>query len=66
MCIGKNFARLEIKMLVCLLLRRYDVQLIEGFDKGEWLNYLREYFIMRATKPLSVTLHARHSATGSK
>jgi len=61
MCVGKNLARLEMKMLVCLLLKQYDVQTVEGFDKGEWLSSLREYFLMRATKPLSVALRARQS-----
>ena len=58
-CVGRNLARLETKMLVCLMLRRYDVQLVEGFDKGEWLSSFREYFVMRATRPLPVTLRAR-------
>jgi len=60
-CVGRNLARLETKMLVCFLVRRYDVQVVEGFDKGEWLSSYREYFVMRATKPLSVTFRARDS-----
>ena len=48
-------------MLVCLMLRRYDVQLVEGFDKAEWLSSYREFFVMRATKPLCVTFRARDS-----
>lgn len=60
-CVGRNLARLETKMLVCFLVRRYDVQVVEGFDKGGWLSSYREYFVMRATKPLSVTFRARDS-----
>ncbi|KLO15624.1 cytochrome P450 [Schizopora paradoxa] len=61
MCVAKNLARLEMKMLVSRLLRRYDVQFAGGFDKEEWMHSLRDYFVMRPTKPLNVVFYARDS-----
>ncbi|KLO05397.1 cytochrome P450 [Schizopora paradoxa] len=55
-CVARNLARLEIRMIICLLLSRFDVILAEDFDKGAWLDSFCDYFVMRATRPLRVVL----------
>lgn len=55
-CVARNLARLEIRMILCLLLSRFDVSLADGFDKGAWLDSFCDYFVMRATRPLRVIL----------
>lgn len=61
MCVAKNLARQEMKMLVCLVLTRYDVQTVEGFNKDEFLSSFREHFVMRPMIPLNVTFRPRES-----
>ncbi|KLO18216.1 high nitrogen upregulated cytochrome P450 monooxygenase 1 [Schizopora paradoxa] len=55
-CAGRNLARLEIRMIICLLLSQFEVSLAENFDKAAWLDSFCDYFVMRATKPLDVVL----------
>ena len=58
-CAGRNLARLEMKMLLCLILSRFDMSLAESFDKDAWLASFRDYFVLRPTKPLYVVLKRR-------
>ena len=58
-CVGKNLARNEIKMVVTLLLSRYDFKFADGFEKGSWEDGLGDYFIMQTERPVLVALTKR-------
>jgi len=58
-CVGRNLAKNEIKMVVALLLSRFDFKFADGFDKEVWEDSLCDYFIMHPEKPLLVTLTRR-------
>jgi len=58
-CVGRNLAKNEIKMVVALLLSRFDFRFADGFDKEAWEDSLCDYFIMHPNKHLLVTLTKR-------
>lgn len=58
-CVGRNLAKNEIKMVVALLLSRFDFRFADGFDKKVWEDSLCDYFIMHPDLPLLVTLKKR-------
>lgn len=58
-CVGRHLARLEIKMLLVLLLSKFDVEFVEGFDRKAWEDSLCDYFVMTARRRLDVILTAR-------
>jgi len=58
-CVGRHLARLEIKMLIVLLLSRFDARFVEGFSQRLWEDSLCDYFVLTARKPLDVLLTPR-------
>lgn len=58
-CVGRNLAKNEIKMVVGLLLSRFDFRFADGFDKQAWEDSLCDYFVMHPNMPLLVTLTMR-------
>ncbi|RPD53820.1 high nitrogen upregulated cytochrome P450 monooxygenase 2 [Lentinus tigrinus ALCF2SS1-6] len=49
-CVGKNLALLEIRMVVCALMQRFEMRLLEGWDAGEYERNFRAYLV--ATRPV--------------
>jgi cytochrome P450 len=45
-CVGKNLAWMEMRMLVCLMLQRYDMQFEEGYCPKLWEDDIQDYFVM--------------------
>jgi len=57
-CVGRNLARQEISMVVCLLLSRLEMRFSSGFDAAAWPQQIYDYFV--ATKgPLMVSVRKR-------
>ncbi|KAG6864469.1 hypothetical protein C0991_009303 [Blastosporella zonata] len=45
-CIGKNLAWMEMRMLMCLLMQRYEMRFEEGYDVSRWDEDMSDYFVM--------------------
>ncbi|KAG6907707.1 hypothetical protein DXG01_007725 [Tephrocybe rancida] len=45
-CVGKNLAWIEMRMLVCLLMQRYEMRFEEGYDVGNWEEGMSDYFVL--------------------
>ncbi|KAG6907279.1 hypothetical protein DXG01_009584 [Tephrocybe rancida] len=45
-CVGKNLAWMEMRMLVCLLVQRYEMRFEEGYDATRWEEDMSDYFVM--------------------
>lgn len=58
-CAGKNLALLEMRLLIALLLHRFDMQFDPTYDSALWEKDLEDWFIMKAG-PLPVMLTSRY------
>ena len=45
-CVGKNLAWMEMRMLVCLMMQKYEMRFEEGFRPEQWEHEMEDYFIM--------------------
>ena len=43
-CVGKALATVEMRMVVALLMQRFDFQFAEGYDPKEWGEQLEDHF----------------------
>ncbi|KAK7463410.1 hypothetical protein VKT23_006763 [Stygiomarasmius scandens] len=57
-CVGKNFAYLEMRMLVTKVLANFDLRLAEGFDSRKYKHGIKDFFTM-ALEPLPVIFSPR-------
>ncbi|KAJ7510436.1 cytochrome P450 [Mycena galericulata] len=46
-CAGKNLAYQEMRMVICILMTKFDMRFDEGFDVGSWEDDLCDYFIIK-------------------
>ena len=46
-CVGKNLALLEMRMIVCGIVQRFDLRFEDGWDKKLWLKDLKDVFVSR-------------------
>ena len=44
-CVGKNLAWMEMRMLVCLMMQRFEMRFEEGYQPKEWEDNMLDYFI---------------------
>ncbi len=44
-CVGRQLAKREMMMVVCLLLQRFTFTFAPGFQSGAWLNQLHDHLI---------------------
>ncbi|OSC97576.1 high nitrogen upregulated cytochrome P450 monooxygenase 2 [Trametes coccinea BRFM310] len=57
-CVGKGLAMLEMRMVLCALLQKFELRLREGWDVREYDKNFLDYFV--TTKPdVPVVLHPR-------
>ena len=57
MCVGKNLALMEMRMLVTWILSRFDLQPTEGSALEQWEATLEDWFVLtRGTLPARVTV----------
>lgn len=57
-CVGKALATVEMRMVVCALLHRFDIKLRKGWNPNEYNTAMREY-INLTTPAVPVVLKAR-------
>lgn len=59
-CAGKRLAYQEMRMVICTLMTRFDLNFEEGFDARSWEDNLCDYFITRRGKLPVVFLPRSH------
>ncbi|KAI1790041.1 cytochrome P450 [Ganoderma leucocontextum] len=57
-CVGRHLARMEMKMVMSVLIQKFDLQFAEGFDSDGWCNMIKDYLVT-SRGPLLVTLTPR-------
>ncbi|KAH8118549.1 cytochrome P450 [Phellopilus nigrolimitatus] len=57
-CAGRNLALVEMRMVVALLIQRFEMRLEDGYDPRDWDKALEDRFVMKIGK-LPVVLKAR-------
>lgn len=57
-CAGKNLALMEMRMVVALMLQRFEMRFADGYDPRKWEAGLEDYFIVMNGK-LPVVLTSR-------
>jgi cytochrome P450 len=44
-CVGKNLAYQEMRMVVCMLMQKFDMRFEDGFDVKSWEVNMQDYFL---------------------
>ena len=57
-CAGKHVALVEMRMLLCWVLRRFRFSKAPGFDYEEWEGKIQDWFVVRH-EPLMVNVSLR-------
>ena len=45
-CAGKLLATVEMRMVVALLMQRFEIRFADGYDPLQWETELKDYFVM--------------------
>ncbi|KAF8896562.1 cytochrome P450 [Infundibulicybe gibba] len=45
-CVGRNLAWIKMRMLVCLVMHKFDMRFEEGYNLMEWENNILDFFVM--------------------
>jgi len=59
-CAGKNLAYLEMRFIVCQILKRFDISFMRGWDPKEWENKVAD-FVLLERGHLWVDIKARNA-----
>ncbi|KAL5529716.1 hypothetical protein ACEPAG_5701 [Sanghuangporus baumii] len=57
-CVGKNLALLEMRMVIAMIIQRFDVKLADGYTPQQWEEELKDYYVIKVGE-LPVVLKAR-------
>lgn len=57
-CVGKNLALLEMRMVICLCMQKFEMRFAQGWDAKRWEDNLEDTFVA-SMGPLPVVLHRR-------
>ena len=58
-CAGKNLALIEMRLVVALVVHKFDLQFADGYDPARWEEELQDFFVTKLGD-LPVKLTARH------
>lgn len=58
-CAGKNLALAEMRMVLALLMQRFEIRFAQGYDPTRWEREMVDLFVMKPTE-LLVELKLRH------
>lgn len=59
-CAGRNLATIELRVVTALMIRHFDMEFAEGYDKDEWPKVIEDYYVMKVGR-LPVVLKSRAS-----
>jgi len=55
-CVGKNLALMEMRMVVCLIMQKYDMRFEDGFHPKQWEDDIHDFFItLKGRLPVVLT-----------
>ncbi|KAF7378106.1 hypothetical protein MSAN_00234800 [Mycena sanguinolenta] len=55
-CVGRNLGMLELRMVMAYIMRAFELQFSDGYDKLRWEVDLKDYFVMqKGSLPVKVT-----------
>ena len=57
-CVGKNLALAEIRVVVALLIQKFDMRFVAGYDPARWEKEMVDYMLLKLGK-LPVELRLR-------
>lgn len=57
-CVGKNLALLEMRMVICAFMQKFEMRFPDGWDRNCWKENLEDLFVTGMGK-LPVTLNLR-------
>ena len=57
-CAGKNLAQLEMRIVLCWMLRRFRLSRVPGLAYEEWERKIKDWFVMQVD-PLPVHISIR-------
>jgi len=57
-CVGKNVALSNIRMVIALLMQKFDMRFADGYDPRKWEEDMEEWFVMK-TGELPVVLSTK-------
>ncbi|KLO08951.1 high nitrogen upregulated cytochrome P450 monooxygenase 2 [Schizopora paradoxa] len=57
-CVGKNLAIVEMRMVVALLVQKFDMRFAEGYDQRKWEESIEDWLVVK-TGELPVVLSSR-------
>ncbi|KAI5124823.1 hypothetical protein M0805_005453 [Coniferiporia weirii] len=57
-CAGRNLAIHELRVVVALMMQRFDMRIEDGYDPRDWEEKLQDWFVMKIG-PLPVVLTSR-------
>lgn len=57
-CVGKALAYQQMRMVVCMLVRAFDMQFAPGYDPSQWEEDLHDFLVIETGK-LSVVVKRR-------
>lgn len=61
-CVGRQIAYRQLRYVVCLMMRRFDVQFVNGFRAKDWIKNVCDRLVL-STDPLPVVLTPRRKPT---
>ncbi|KAH9477842.1 Cytochrome P450 67 [Psilocybe cubensis] len=55
-CAGKNLAYMEMRMVVCMIMQRFDIELAKGYNPAQWLDDIKDYYVsVKGALPVVLT-----------
>ncbi|KAK6997130.1 cytochrome P450 [Favolaschia claudopus] len=57
-CVGQSFAKLEMRMVLCILFKSFELRFADGFDAKAWPSGMQDFFVI-TRGPLYVKLTPR-------
>ena len=60
-CVGKNLAMAEMRMVICLIMQKFELSFAEGWNPDEFDREMRDYVVI-TRKRLPVTIKLREKA----
>ena len=64
-CVGKQFALLELRLVLCALVRALDFRLADGYDAREYERDFHDYLVgSRPALPVVVRVRERERGRG--
>lgn len=56
-CVGKGLAHMQMKMLICSVMQKFDLHLADGYDPKQWREDIEDYVVtVKGKLPVVLTV----------